>query len=225
MTFLRLLIIPLGLLILAITGDWPILPPTQAQVRIPGPGGALPAGGGGPTQLASDNFDRANENPIASPWVSSGQVSMQIVTNVAVSVNAAQDGAAYYTLSWPNNQYSQATINTTATAGGGTGCGLSFRQTNSSNGYRVVIDDAGSNNVELGKFVSGSFSSIWVRTSAFTTGDTFRAEISGTTIKVFVAGVQVGADTTDSSLSSGNVGIAYSSNETCSIDNWSGGSL
>lgn len=189
---------------------------------------------GGPTELASDAFNRTNETPLASPWVTgTSDGGFNLTSNVVVPVDTGSDSSAYYSgPTWTTNQYAQVNITITATGGNGTGCGLSLRHSTSARTYyRAVITNDTSNNLEVGRMSAGSFTSLALRTATFASGNTFRIEVTGsstTTIKVFINGSQSGADITDSTspiTASDPAGLAYSSTETCSMDNWSAGSL
>lgn len=179
------------------------------------------------TALATDNFNRADANPIGGNWTTANNHNaMQIVSNTCQPSSLLVDCGAYYNaITWPDDQYAQVkvTVNSTGT---GVGIGLFCRQAAAANTcYRLVASHAASNNIELGKFVTGTFTGIWTRTQAFTDGDILRLEVQGTTLRAYFNGAQIGADTTDSSIASGNAGIAYSSatSATTLLDDWEGG--
>jgi hypothetical protein len=183
-----------------------------------------------PILPAKDSFDRANANPVDGAWTTvTSQTALQISSNKAIPANAANDCAAFYNaLPFPNDQYAQAKVSTAAgAAGGGTGIGPMVRCSAADNtNYRVVITHGATNNITLGKFVASAFTEIWQRTVTFVDGDILRLEVQGTTLRVYVNGVQVGADATDSSIASGAAGIAYSSNlASCTADDWEAGEL
>jgi hypothetical protein len=63
-----------------------------------------------------------------------------------------------------------------------------------------------------------------VRTGTFSNGNTLKLSVTGTTLKVFINGVQAGADATDSSISTGTFGIGYSGiSSGTMLDDWDGG--
>ncbi len=64
------------------------------------------------SQLASDNFNRANESPLASPWATGLGGGLQIVSNQTQGVTAGSDNLSYYNggIAWPSDQYSQAKL-------------------------------------------------------------------------------------------------------------------
>ena len=176
--------------------------------------------------VASDNFNRANADPIGGSWVTgSGEGAFKIVSNAATN-SGAGDCSAYYNTTFPNDQYSQAKFSgSTTSADSGAGQGLVTRQSASARThYRVVFNNRGPDEAELAKFVAGTYTQLWSRTITYSTGTVGRIESQGTTQRVFYNGAQVGADATDSAISSGFAGVAYSSTDSgTTIDDWEGG--
>lgn len=179
--------------------------------------------------LATDSFNRANANPIGANWTTvTSQGAFQIVSNAATVASLAADSASLHSgISWTgvNDQYAQANITQVGGGGGlGTGFGLVVRgDAATATMYRLVVG-TGSNNIELAKLITGAYTLIWDRTATFNSGDLIRLEAQGTTLRVFINGVQVGANTTDSSIASGSPGMGYSASATSgSMDNWEAG--
>jgi hypothetical protein len=181
-------------------------------------------------QLASDNFDRADNTVLGSSWTDciTNGTPFAIATNQASSAAAGADKQAFYNgVTWPDNHYSQVTIATTTTSGAnGAGNGVSVRQSSSTTVktmYRLVV---GSTGYEFGKFDgAGSFTSISSGSgTTFASSDVLKLEFSGTTYRAYKNGTQF-LTGTDALLSSGNAGLAYSSTTgtTGLMDNWSGG--
>lgn len=170
--------------------------------------------------LATDDFNRANADPIGGNWV--GHLfDFRIVSNRATPSDDGENSRARYTgTTPPNDQWAEAKIYGSSDLY--TGCGVSIRISTSVNsGYHVVASPgeggSGGNNIYLGKYVSDVETEIWTRDApggTFTTGGTVRLEAQGTTLRVFVNGVQVGTDSTDASLASGQCGLYYSSTGT-----------
>ena len=184
--------------------------------------------------LASDNFNRANEVPIASPWGSpnvTGDLAFQLTGNTC-NVNSGSlgsDNREWYDggISWPNDQYVLAQLTVSGTAGSGSGIGLIARSTISGTKtfYRLCGDHAASNNVKLKKSVAGTSTTIQLFTQAWNDGDTWKLECIGTTLNVYLNGSLINTNT-DSAITSGNPGVAYSATETsASVDNWEAGSI
>ncbi len=180
--------------------------------------------------LATDNFNRSNINPLDGSWTNGGNggIIFQIVSNQVTPVAPLdRDCWSYYNgVTWPNDQYSQA-VCFTGSGGGGQGPGLVVRQDSNiavSTRYRLAVSTAGVNNVELAKAIAGVFTLIWDRTTSLSSGDAAKLEAQGTTLRAYINGSQLGADATDSSISSGKAGLFYSSTESsAAIDNWEGG--
>lgn len=185
----------------------------------------------------SDDFNRADESTLASPWINlateGGGGVFKLVTNRVVPFSEDWDSEAGWDAAVNAigaDQFSEAAIYTTNTTGGAAGLGTLLRSNNVPNTgrnlYRIVADHASSGNVDIAKRIGGTYSLISSKTSsAWTDGDTIRTEIDGSTITVKITGNLVGT-TTDTSIASGQPGIAYSSKAVnAAIDNWSGGDL
>lgn len=176
--------------------------------------------------LASDSFTGSDANPIGGNWTTvTSEGALKRVSNTCAPASLSSDSGARNTAAtWPNDQYSQCKVTvsgTDAQSGIGPACRIASAAETL---YRVVINSAGSNNVTLAKIVATAYTQIWTRTASFTNGDLVRLEAQGTTLRVFIAGTQVGTDTTDSSISSGAAGIGYSSaSSSASVDDWEGG--
>ena len=177
------------------------------------------------TQLASDNFTRANENPLSNGgnWTAlPGDCNLQVVSDLAESASTGSNCGAYYSGVSPNaNQYSAVTVPTL----GGTVAVL-LRAASSSNHYEIFANNGFSNtSITTSRVVSGTYHQINQVTGInMTAGQVLLAQISGSTITVFVNGVQVDQQT-DSSLASGNIGfqIFSSSPGDTTVSNWAGG--
>jgi hypothetical protein len=180
--------------------------------------------------LATDNFNRADAD-VGANWASPAN-GWLIVSNVAVPETLGSDCIAAYDagITWPADQYSQAKVTVTGTAGSP---GVVVRTTAATDTlYWAVVNHGASNNVEVGRKVSGAYTFIASRTTTWVDGDVLRLEVSGTgaarILKVFKNGTQLGANIADASggIDSGKPGIGYSSSATAaSVDDWEGGSL
>lgn len=165
----------------------------------------------------TDDFNRANENPISSPWQKPSGVTNAIQIYNSRACGTGQNSIATYNATFSGNQYVQVDVPD------GNQHGVVFRTTGIDNFYLLHVN--GNNSLLLGKQVSGAWSTIQtISTDNLASGATIRAEISGTAITVKVNGSTVWTGN-DSSLSSGNPGIwANDTTNTC-VDNWSGGDL
>jgi len=181
--------------------------------------------------IVSDNFNRANETPLAAPWakILSTAGTLNIAGNVVVASNSNIDAQYYYTgITVGPDEFSQAAISVSGGNSSDVGYGVAVRTSlgTAKTYYRLVVNKLASNNIELGKFINGTYTMLTRRTTSWTDGDVLRLEVAGSTLKIYQNSTQLGADVTDASISSGGVGIAYSAQVSGgSIDNWSGGDL
>lgn len=175
--------------------------------------------GGGPT---TDNFNRADETPLAGNWTRvPGETGTINLSGNAVTPNSINFDTAYYynAGSFGNDQYSQIKV-TVSGAAAGAGLGVIVRASTSVDTYyRCVLDGAG--NIEFGSVVASTFTFIAGRTVTYSAGAILKLDVTGTTFTITYNGTQAGATITDSSISTGKPGIAYSSVVTsASGDDW-----
>lgn len=174
--------------------------------------------------LASDDFNRANETPLASPWATvpggwSGQVNL--------SSNLAQgngtDAPQYYDggISWPDDQWCEVVVpdvsgdydcSCVLRSGSGTGTVWSF-----------WIGGAGGSVDQMGTGAFGSNIATRDPTLALGNGDyVMRLEAQGTTWKCYKNGVQVGGDVTSGYATTGKPGF-FSYDSAGPFTAWTGG--
>ena len=166
---------------------------------------------------ATDNFNRANQNPIAGNWsVVTGWANAQLLSNAVQNLGGA--GAAIY---WngdifDNNQYSQ--IKVTGDFRGGAIVRVNgnvfylwyYAGANVMRYYRVTGVEA---YTQLGSDIS-----VTVNTNSI-----LKLEISGSTLTGYVDGVAQ-VTKTDTNIVAGSAGIHF--NGTAQIwDDWEGGNL
>jgi hypothetical protein len=180
------------------------------------------------TQLASDNFTRADSNPISGSWTSTGAISqMQIVSNQAEcgTTDVSHINASVSTaVSWPNDGYSEITIATFTSA---THSVNPLYRVASANGYSIVCSP-GANASQIQRFVAGQGAASIGSNFTVVSGNVVRLTCSGTTISAQVNGSTV-ASGTDSNYASGSAGIGgYSPDASFNLDTislWAGGNL
>jgi len=163
--------------------------------------------------LATDNFNRANANPIDGAWATiTSEQPICISSNVARETSLGADCASRNTgATYPNDQYAQAKCSGGNNSSADEGVGMLVRGASAARTYYRLIMSQGSTNAYLSKKVSGTYTNIWGRVKAWADGNTIRLEAQGTTLRGFVNGSQIGADQTDSAIASGNPGLATSS--------------
>lgn len=159
----------------------------------------------------SDNFNRA-DGGLGSNWTTQ-QNAPQIVTNAAKGAAAGAYGSAYWSAnSFNATQDAQGVwangVNYVAPAVrcSGTGAGTNW--------YAYFT----SNSVQ--KSVSGTITTVGSPGGSVASGDTMKLAVSGTSLSTFINGVQTpGSPLTDSSLASGNAGMAFFA-DTGTLDDW-----
>lgn len=193
------------------------------------------------TQLASDNFNRANASPIGGPWLGQAQLlnnSMVLGQLPGAFESMLYDGG----INWPNDQYTSATV-TQLVHNAGYFALVLRSDVARQNYYYIDLDASGISgglggiglptplNLQkiLGGLIQGppyhGFGGVIPQI-----GDVFTAQIIGQTISVFRNGTLLGSFTdTVSPITSGKPGVllqtgANSQNFTdVALDNWSGG--
>lgn len=181
------------------------------------------------TQLASDNFTRANSGSLGANWTTNTFDSSQqfaIIGNTAQPDSLFSDlSDAYSAWSGGNDHYSEVTFNATAADGAGTGSGANCREiTTAATYYRLIGNASG---YELIKKVAGTVTSLSSGTgTTFAANDVLRLELQGTTWRLKKNGTQF-ATSTDSSISTGVPGVGYSSTASsqanAALKLWAGG--
>jgi hypothetical protein len=166
---------------------------------------------------ATDTFNRANQNPIASPWTSLDPIHLgtgQILNNqFESSVVGNSDSVNTGTSPWPNDQGSKITVGALNSS---SYMGVDLRAQNlgtaSGKTYRCYVGPGatGSGSIPWGiQFYSaGNFYQLasGTLTGGIQAGDTLEADVTGTLITLFHNGISVGS-VSDSNLSSGQPGI------------------
>ncbi len=174
-------------------------------------------------QLASDNFNRANENPLAAPWVipQVGQ-GIQLVSNQTQGANASQDNVAIYDggIAWPDDQYSQATM--VGPFDGANTQGLVIRWNNTSNGYALVLGPT-SGDAVVYIVTNGGYVALSLPSVALVANDVMTFEARGDLLTVRQNG-QILTSLTDTGWRHGSPGLHTFNNAAgLAWDNWSGG--
>lgn len=180
------------------------------------------------TQLASDNFTRANGGLGANWTVVSTSAVFQIASNLANVSNLSLDSIyRYNAVSFPNDQYAETTLSTPTSSAANHGYGPCVRcdTAGAFSAYRLVCGGAG---YSLDKYVAGVHTDISgaLATTTFANGDVVRLTIKGTTLSMTKNGVAFGITYTDASLAAGAAGIGYSGTDSAggALSLWAGGS-
>jgi len=153
--------------------------------------------------IRMDNFQRANESPVASPWaiMNGGGVtgSWDLTSLEALYDDNGVDGIMYRTEAWGEAQSSEIMLTSTSTD-----VGVAVRCTSGGQAVKWHID---SGDIEVN--TGSGFSFVATRSGGFAAGSRYRieADADGTTIRVYKDNAQVGADVTISSMSGGTPGV------------------
>lgn len=191
--------------------------------------------------VASDSFSRANQNPIAGNWstvsTSAGIGGLQLLSDAATSSATGNASYSYWNAaSWSADQWGQITIGTVPTAGSNCSMGVLLRASTSGALTEYIASIAGSGtgaaySFHAAKYVSGTYTAIPLNNTADYTlsiGDTITASMIGSTLSIY-DNANLIATATDTSISSGAVGMSANTNgnalSNLSISGWSGGGV
>lgn len=164
----------------------------------------------------SDNFNRANENPIVNPpWVqTTGHGAVQLLTNQVRGADAADD-SCYYNVDLGSDDHFCDFRYTADNLDSGP-CVRNQKSVATMYTYNSIA------NAGLGaicKVVAGVFSVISGRDTTWP--GTCRLKVSGSTLQVFKDSVQIGADLGDGSIPTGKaVGPFFSGNGAEDLDDF-----
>lgn len=210
-------------------GHWHRLRPSNGRVEAWLGSGAghrrwvdFPVVAGGATAL--DDFNRADENPLAGNWTSVSANPFRLISNQVQGsgVSFVESYAYWNATPFGNDQFSQLQIVTANFS-----LGVTVRGSGAPTDY-YCTQFYPSNSADLFKYVSGSYTSLAGGAYAWTTNDYIRMTAVGSTLTFYADAsnpptTQI-LQVTDTTFSSGKVGI-YDWNGVAVLDNWSGGDL
>src|SRR5256885_11212536 len=177
-----------------------------------------------PQQLATDAFNRPNENPIAGNGSSVAGANLQLLNNAAraASPSLGRNGvASYNALTWPADQWSEVTIATlpTETTGGMGDNGPAVRIAANAPTYYLAAAFA-NGSLELYRAINNNFTRLLVA-GTVATGDRVRLEAQGTTLRGYRNGVLLGS-VQDTQIATGAAGLGQDG-ASGAMDDWTGG--
>src|SRR5689334_5826 len=180
------------------------------------------------TQLASDDFNRANGGLGANWTTTTGENAPEINSNACRANPGAAGtyGARYTATSAPDDQYAEVVLGSNISSVSDEGTGAACRI--ASGAQTHYLEQTNTSETRLYECVAGSFTQLGSDGSTGTTGDTFRLKCSGSDISVEKNGTTIIGPTTNSSITSGNFGIwstATPSGVFGDADSWAGGDL
>ena len=167
--------------------------------------------------LASDDFNRANENPIASPWsaIAGGFTGVSVISGNNLEGNGT-DGPVMHATTMPNDHWSEIIMRT---GGGGLDIGPMVR-CSTGKGYLWALNATG----DILYSTAGSFVNSGVSRARNAVDEyVFRLEAVGGVLRCYENGVQVGADVSDSNVPTGTQAGAFSFNASSNVGSWAGG--
>jgi len=172
--------------------------------------------------LYQDAFNRANETPLAGQWVTSPSLgAFNLASNVVQAASFAADSGAQLVatvLSWPNDQWCRSIVTATGTVGGASGVGLRLRSDAVANTfYRATMDHAAASNVNIGKVIAGTYTSLGTATLAWSDGAMMEFQVQGQTVSLLVNGTRI-LTANDTAIAAGTPGVFYSSTITAATN-------
>lgn len=186
--------------------------------------------------LYSDDFNRADENPLAAPWIAvntgSGSPfpSLELVSDAVQPTGLDEQAVMFYNETVTSDQFSQVTV-ASLPSGVDYFVGVVVRASYFDGNYYALFASDGY--VELYKSVdegAGAVETlITYSLQAVGNGDVLKLTAVGNVLTGYVNGTQV-LQATDSDISSGLAGISISvltggTLSDATADNWSGGSV
>lgn len=182
--------------------------------------------------LASDDFNRP-DGSLGANWTLlnfTNFVPAQIVSHKVTSTAAGGNCDSWYNaIAWPNDQWSQVTVNTCLAS---SFVGISLRQVSagsSSTAYRIywngTTGSSGTWNIQRLQF--GTFTTLASGSLTLNIGDTLLGAVVGSNILLYWNRLLI-AVISDSALTSGNAGllvIPVTTISNAAISAWSGGSF
>lgn len=194
--------------------------------------GNAPVVASGPTVVATDNFNRADDITLGSNWtlMNSAQPNiLRVVSNQCKSPSSGT-GAAYWNANaLNNNQYTKLTI-VTVDHTFNTSFGVICRATGTAatdnfSGYAFYTDGT---TWVLARYDTGTKTNLATGSATFVANDIIEIRANGTTITGYQNGSPVAsASATDSNYASGSGGLIVVNGGTIDgiSDNWEGGNL
>jgi hypothetical protein len=169
---------------------------------------------------ATDTFDGTAAGLSASWTVIDG--GWERVTGAALGTGEAQGNLALWNAdTFANDQYAQVKVSTL----GGWIAGPAVRLA-SLRGYIITVEAAQSQ-IKIQRINSDeSYTSLQtIGSLTITSGDLWRLEAEGTTLRAYQNGVQRGTNQTDATYSSGAAGMFTYGAGAVALDDWEGGNL
>lgn len=159
--------------------------------------------------LASDNFQRANENPLSdggnwAVYTPLTNNSLQLVSDSAQPTVLSGDNCSYWSgTTFPDDQWAQMTVGSYVNSGTIT-IDLFLRASLDTESFYLV--QLGNGEYNVGYWLNGSETLLEANIASVAEGDIVLFSVQGTTLTLNINGTDV-YTTTDSTLSSGTVAV------------------
>lgn len=183
---------------------------------------------GGSPAVYTDDFERADSNPIGSPWVTvTDKSAMQIVSGTARATGSLS--GSYYNSTLQKDQYSKVTF--ASSISNSDSAGPIVRVSSTQRTYYELVKRNSTGKLAIYKVVNGTGTMLIEYTGYAVTigvGATLQLNAVGvdpTTLTGFHNGTQIGTPVTDSDIDSGFVGMETGTTYNGTFDGWEGGEL
>ena len=157
------------------------------------------------TQLASDDFDRADGGLGANWTTTTGESALAIVSNEVRGGSAAIFGGRYTAAAAPNDGYAEIVVGSVVCTTTDEGIGPAYRIAAGAQTHYLV--QTNTNETRLYSVVGGGYTQLGSDGVACVTGDVLRLTCNGTSISVQRNGTTIIGPVTNSAIASGNAGI------------------
>jgi hypothetical protein len=201
-----------------------LLTPALGQIHLRGAGKNRTAGGGGgPTVVATDNFNRADSGSLGANWTALDG-GIDIASNAATTTTNSFNVSYWSGNAFNNDQYSKIRIATSPLTPNAI-IEITCRVSGTSGNYNFYAVWQNSGQWGMYKQVGATSTDLIAPTNlTFSTNDIIEIRAVGTTISFYLNGTFV-QSATDASLSSGSAGfnIFASNDEDPLAEDWEGG--
>lgn len=167
---------------------------------------------------SSDNFNRANETPVAAPWTQHSGTTCNIVSNEFVQAGAGGTDTLYYYAGSASTteQFAQQRVK-----GSGHDCGPAVR-VGGGTGTSAYLAAAAI--TVLYKFNGGTSGTLGDGFPTVSVGSIVKITAEGSTITGYTDGVP-GTPVTDTEISGAGLGAGIFTFDTNGVDDWDGGDI
>lgn len=157
------------------------------------------------TQLAADDFDRADGGLGANWATTTDSTALAIVSNEAVGNSAAVFGGRYTATAAPNDGYAEIVVGSVVCTTSDEGIGPAYRV--ASGALTKYLVQTNTNETRLYRVVGGGYAQLGSDGVSCVTGDVLRLTCNGTSISVQRNGTDIIGPVTNGDIASGDAGM------------------